>query len=219
MCIISLTGCGKNSELETETLSQDYFNSVVLEIADDVILAECTECESGAISIGSQVSVDMDTVSLEEVPLLAVGDKIRVVYIGEVMESNPLKLQEVISIFWVDENGEVVTEGAKITEIKHEPTEKPDWGIRLNVENVTPTGITIVCSQSNVDVNEELSTGSYYSLSKYEDVEKDYGRIRKVFGTDRVDSLVKEMKERERMEVEAEKERRKMLRRKQRDAR
>ena len=164
-------GCGKKTKLEPETPSQDYFNAVVLEIADDVILSECTECKSGAISIGSQVSVDMDTISSEEVPILNIGDTIRVVYIGEVMESDPLKLQEVISIFWVDENGDVVTEGAKITEIKHEPTEKPDWGIYLTVENITPTGLTIVCSQSDVDVNGELSTGSYYSLSKYEDGE------------------------------------------------
>ena len=64
-----------------------------------------------------------------------------------------------------------VTEGAKITEIKHEPIEKSDWGIQLTVENITPTGLTIVCSQSDVDVNGELFAGTYYSLSKYEDGE------------------------------------------------
>lgn len=112
--------------LETEVPSQDYFNAVVLEIKNGVVLAECTECESGAISVGSQVSVNLDTVSSEEIPLLVVGDTIRVVYIGEVMESDPLKLQEVISIFWVDPNGEIVTEGAEIIEIKHYPEEKPE---------------------------------------------------------------------------------------------
>ena len=176
LCILSLMGCGKKVETEPETpgQGQNYFNAVVLEIKNGVVLAECTECESGAISVGSQVSVNLDTVSSEEIPLLVVGDTIRVVYIGEVMESDPIKLQEVISIFWVDPNGEIVTEGAEITEIteiKHEPAEKPDWGINLTEENITPTGLTIVCSQSDVDVNGELSTGSYYSLSKYEDGE------------------------------------------------
>ena len=127
ICILLFIGCGKNVEHETETPSQDYFNASVLEIKNDTILAECIECESGAISVGSQVSVSMDTISSEEIPLLVAGDTIRVVYIGEVMESAPIKLQEVISIFWIDENGEIVTEGAEITEIKHEPTETNEF--------------------------------------------------------------------------------------------
>ena len=56
-------------------------------------------------------------------------------------------------------------------------------------------------------------------IEELESVEKDYGRIRKIFGPDRVDGLVREMKERERLKVEAEKERRKLVRKKQRDAR
>ena len=82
LCILLFIGCGKNVEHETETPSQDYFNAIVLEIKNGVVLAECTECESGVISVGSQVSVNLDTVSSEEIPLLVVGDTIRVVYIG-----------------------------------------------------------------------------------------------------------------------------------------
>ena len=90
LCVLSLIGCRKKVKPETETPSQDYFNAVVLEIKNGVVLAECTECESGAISVGSQVSVNLDTVSSEEIPLLVVGDTIRVVYIGGVIESAPL---------------------------------------------------------------------------------------------------------------------------------
>ncbi len=50
-------------------------------------------------------------------------------------------------------------------------------------------------------------------------IEKDYGRIRKIFGSDRVDSLLQEMKEQERIQAEMEKEGWKMMKRKQRDAR
>ena len=126
LCVLSLIGCRKKVKPETETPSQDYFNATVLEIVDDVLLAECTECESAAISVGSQVSVNIDTISSEEIPLLVAGDTIRVVYMGEVMESDPIKLQEVIAIFWVDENGEIVTEGAKITEITYQ-IDNPSW--------------------------------------------------------------------------------------------
>ena len=123
LCTLLFTACGKGTELETELPSQDYFNASVLEIKNHTILAECIECESGAISVGSQVSISMDTISSEEIPLLVAGDTIRVVYIGEIMESDPIKLQEVISVFWIDENGEIVTGGAEIIEIDHDPEE------------------------------------------------------------------------------------------------
>ena len=56
-------------------------------------------------------------------------------------------------------------------------------------------------------------------VKELEVVEKDYGRIRKLFGSDKIDGLLREMKEQESVEAEMEKERRKMARRKQRDAR
>lgn len=56
-------------------------------------------------------------------------------------------------------------------------------------------------------------------VEELETVEKDYGRIRIIFGPDRVDSLLQEMKEQEPVEAELEKERRKLIKRKQRDAR
>lgn len=56
-------------------------------------------------------------------------------------------------------------------------------------------------------------------VEELEVVEKDYGRIRKLFGSDRIDGLLREVKERERVEGEMEKERRKMARKKQGDAR
>ena len=56
-------------------------------------------------------------------------------------------------------------------------------------------------------------------VEKLKVAERDCGRIRKLFGADRIDGLLREMKEQERVEAEMEKERRKMMRRKQRDAR
>ena len=56
-------------------------------------------------------------------------------------------------------------------------------------------------------------------IEEMETVEKDYGRVRKIFGPERVDSLVREMKEMERLQLEAENERRKVMKRKQRDVR
>ncbi len=39
-----------------------------------------------------------------------------------------------------------------------------DWGIHLSAEDVSPTGLTLICKQSGGTVTGELSTGSYYQL-------------------------------------------------------
>ena len=58
---------------------------------------------------GSKVSIGTNTISSEEVPILNVGDAIRVVYIGDVLETNIVQL------------------------------DTPNWGITFTAENVTPT--------------------------------------------------------------------------------
>lgn len=40
------------------------------------------------------------------------------------------------------------------------------WGITLSVENVTPTGLTLVCTQSGGTPTGELQTGSWYILER-----------------------------------------------------
>ena len=56
-------------------------------------------------------------------------------------------------------------------------------------------------------------------IEELETVEKDYGWIQKILGSERVESLVREMKKQERLQGEMEKERREMMKRKQRDSR
>lgn len=41
-----------------------------------------------------------------------------------------------------------------------------DLGITLTAENVTPTGLTVVCTQSGGQPTGELMTGSYYVLER-----------------------------------------------------
>ena len=53
-------------------------------------------------------SVTKDVVSAEGVPELNVDDNIRVVFNGDVMESDPLQIGTVYAIYLLDENGEVI---------------------------------------------------------------------------------------------------------------
>lgn len=41
-----------------------------------------------------------------------------------------------------------------------------EWGITLSVENISPTGATVVFTQSGGNPTGELTTGSYYRVEK-----------------------------------------------------
>ena len=139
------------------------------QVNDNFILAEVTENVSGAISVGTEVSISKKNISSEPYPELVVGDNIRVVYAGEVLEKDPPGFQKIISVFKLDENG-VVDEGF------------PNWGLTLSVKDVTESGLTLVCTQSGGELTGELQTGSDYKLivlkEAWEDVPtiiEDYG--------------------------------------------
>lgn len=108
-CAFALLACGRNSgELPEDVNGQDYFNAKVLEVYDNYVLVECLELTSGAVSEGSQVTVGKDVVAAKGAPEMAVGDQIRVVHSGGVMESYPLQLETVYAIYLLDEDGNVI---------------------------------------------------------------------------------------------------------------
>lgn len=45
--------------------------------------------------------------------------------------------------------------------------EEDEWGITLSVEEVTSSGLTLVCTQSGGNARGELQTGSPYVLERY----------------------------------------------------
>ena len=150
--LVGLVACNKKDAGEPDSLTgQDYFNAKVTQVNDSFILAEVTENVSGAISVGTEVSISKKNISSEPYPELVVGDNIRVVYAGEVLEKDPPGFQKIISVFKLDENG-VVDEGF------------PNWGLTLSVKDVTASGLTLVCTQSGGELTGELQTGNNYKL-------------------------------------------------------
>ena len=81
---------------------QAYFNAKVLEINKEYVDVRCIE------AFNSGISVTKDVVSAEGVPELNVDDNIRVVFNGDVMESDPLQIGTVYAIYLLDENGEAI---------------------------------------------------------------------------------------------------------------
>ena len=100
-CIVALSGCKNEAE-------QAYFNAKVLEVNKEYVDVRCIEAFNSGISVDEEFSVTKDVVSAEGVPELNVDDNIRVVFNGDVMESDPLQIGTVYAIYLLDENGEVI---------------------------------------------------------------------------------------------------------------
>ena len=149
--IVGLVGCGKEPVGDPPTVNgQDYFNASVTQVNDTFILAEVTENVSGALAVGTEVSVSRNNISSEEFPELVVGDYIRVVYAGEVLEKDPPGFQQIISVFKLNEEGAVLenADGESVNLPDSGDEGFPNWGLTLSVKDVTESGLTLVCTQS-----------------------------------------------------------------------
>ena len=87
-----------------------YFSSIWLysSVNKEYVDVRCIEAFNSGISVDEEFSVTKDVVSAEGVPELNVDDNIRVVFNGDVMESDPLQIGTVYAIYLLDENGEVI---------------------------------------------------------------------------------------------------------------
>ena len=102
-CIVALSGCKNGNEA-----GQAYFNAKVLEVNKEYVDVRCIEAFNSGISVDEEFSVTKDVVSAGGAPELNVDDNIRVVFNGDVMESDPLQIGTVYAIYLLDENGEVI---------------------------------------------------------------------------------------------------------------
>lgn len=109
-CILTLIGCSRepNEDLSDANGRQAYFNATVLELSNGSVKVECTEPFDSGILIGEELSVSTDVVAASGAPELAIDDDIRVVFDGDVMESDPLQIGTVFAIYLLDENGEAI---------------------------------------------------------------------------------------------------------------
>ena len=107
---LSMIGC-VSFKVENEK-TQNYINAVVDDITEDSIKVvpidnENVNSDKDIINADS-VIINKDTISTDKLPDLEKGDKIRIVYNGESVEEDPLKIDIVFAIYLLDENGEVI---------------------------------------------------------------------------------------------------------------
>ena len=80
------------------------FVATVLEIDENTLLVEPV-AEEEILQSGDRVSINTGNMEPEDVPEMEEGDRVRIFYTGDVMESYPLQLEEVQFIVLVEEEG------------------------------------------------------------------------------------------------------------------
>ncbi len=170
IALLCIAGCAK--KLDGDALSagedeenRDYFAAKVLDVHLSNVEVECMKLTSGVITEGTRLSVTKKVASESEVPKLSVGDTIWVFFTG-VKETDPPRLDTVWGIYLQDEDGYILMDGSKV---RGPVTTDADWGITLSAKDVTPTGMTLVISQSGGEVTGRLGYGTYYNLMVLKD--------------------------------------------------
>ncbi len=140
-----------------ETLDSYYFEATVLEVYDNSVLVAPLE---GSEGLENEDKVDL---SLNSVVLdfdLKENQRIGVLYTGCVLESYPIQIKNILKI-------------ELLTNLVNEPENtdinyQEKWGITLEAQNVTSSGLTLACHQLNGEDVAELTTGSYFVVQKLE---------------------------------------------------
>ena len=101
-CVLRLTACGG------EPGAAASFHATVLAVNEGSAELECTDKLTSGISVGERFTISTDTASSDGAPELAVGDAVRVVFDGLIMESYPIQLGTIFAIYLLDENGGVI---------------------------------------------------------------------------------------------------------------
>jgi len=95
----------------TPGVGQGYIDAEVLEKHDEHIVVECTKGYLQEVSVGDKLRVSLKTLSGEPVPTVQAGDRVRVLYIGELSRDDDgvIAPQDTISLFLIDEDGDIVS--------------------------------------------------------------------------------------------------------------
>ncbi len=102
-----IIGCGNGEENGNGDVGGNdevqilQFVATILEIDENSILVEPVEGEE-MLQTGDRVLVSTRDLSSDEISEMEVGDEVRVFYTGDVMESDPVQLQEIDMIEFMD---------------------------------------------------------------------------------------------------------------------
>ena len=151
---------------KTDTLETATFHAKVIEYHGTYLLVEPVE---GSVECNSADRIEIGTQNLSPSLDLKPGDVVQIEYDGMIQETYPARIPDPSQVVRVSSAGpnQDQLEDA-LNDLKDELADienrLSDLGITLSVENVTPTGLTLICTQSGGNFSGEIITGSMYWL-------------------------------------------------------
>lgn len=97
----------ETKDVKSDAKANSFFNAEVLEVDDKSILVK-PDADSEEIKSADKISVSLDFISTIPHPSFKAGDRVQVIYNGEIAESYPAQIHDVFAIYSLDENGEVI---------------------------------------------------------------------------------------------------------------
>lgn len=165
---VMLAACKSEKNGEENGTTTAYFEAVVEEVNDTVLLVDALESES---NITGEITVPIDNSELYKV-----GDKIGVTFDGEIMESYPAQIRkpEKIEILSTDETkgdkGKVVALAMDADTWDSSNMEEEsfieEYSLAVSAKNIMSSGATIVFERTDPSITDELTFGEEFSIEK-----------------------------------------------------
>lgn len=147
---------------QNEANSEGFFSGEVLEINEESFLLRITDRGNCTLTLDTEALVPKEVLSTDGCPELIVGRPVRVVFDGEILETDPIQLKSVFAIYQMDNEGHCMTKDG-IVDFGILP-----YGMEISAEAVTPTGLTLVCTRSD-EGGEELWTNDVFRIERYQE--------------------------------------------------
>lgn len=93
---------------EIEPGVNPYFNAEVLQVHEKSILVK-PDADSKEIKSADKISVSLDFIAKIRVPKINVGDRVRVIYNGNIAESYPAQINGVFVVYLLAQDGSVIS--------------------------------------------------------------------------------------------------------------
>lgn len=149
--VLCLVGCNKEEPVDNSVVQveQYVFEAKILNINDTTFLVKPVY---GSNELKSADMIYVTAMSVEPGYDAQIGDIIEVTYDGVIQETYPAQIKNVFKIKFAREPGEEL--------------DFSECGVAFTAKDVSPTGLTIVCTQFGGWAVGELSTGSFYNLER-----------------------------------------------------
>lgn len=100
-------GADEPNNIIVDSGSNPYFNAEVIELSGKSVLVK-PDSDTKEIESADRISVSADVISTIPVPDLKVGDRVRIVYNGEIAETYPGQIRNIFAIYLLSDDNKVV---------------------------------------------------------------------------------------------------------------